>query len=188
KRGPRQGRRSTHACRRVRTRAGWLAVLALVAAAALVIANRSDADSTCTGNAIVCENQQPGTDPSVWDVNGAGDSSIQGFATDISANKGDTVNFKVNAPNVSSYKIDIYRLGYYQGNGARFVAEIGPFTGTSQPTCLTDSTGLVDCGNWSVSASWQVPTDAVSGVYVARLVRLDTLAASHMVFVVRDDA
>ena len=32
---------------------------------------------------------------------------------------------------------------------------------------------LVDCGNWKVSAAWRVPPDAVSGVYVARLVRED---------------
>jgi hypothetical protein len=32
---------------------------------------------------------------SEWDVSGAGDPSIQGFATDISVNKGETVSFKV---------------------------------------------------------------------------------------------
>ena len=35
------------------------------------------------------------------------------------------------------------------------------------------SVRLYDCGNWAVSASWQIPADAVSGVYVARLVRED---------------
>jgi hypothetical protein len=58
-----------------------------------------------------------------------------------------------------------------------------------QPSCLSDAaTGLVDCGNWAPSASWSVPADAVSGVYVAKLVRGDTGGASHVVFVVRDDA
>ena len=38
-----------------------------------------------------------------------------------------------------------------------------------QPACLTDAaTGLVDCGNWAVSASWAVPANAVSGVYFAQ--------------------
>ena len=32
-------------------------------------------------------------------------------------------------------------------------------------------TGLYDCGTWEVSATWEVPKDAVSGIYVARLVR-----------------
>ncbi|WP_237563609.1 N,N-dimethylformamidase beta subunit family domain-containing protein, partial [Arthrobacter sp. H-02-3] len=39
-----------------------------------------------------------------------------------------------------------------------------------------------------MSASWQVPASAVSGVYLARLVRNDATAASVIPFVVRDDA
>ena len=59
----------------------------------------------------------------------------------------------------------------------------------TQPACLTDgATGLVDCGNWSESASWAVPADAVSGVYIAKLVRTDNGGASHIPFVVRNDA
>ena len=46
-------------------------------------------------NAIVCENSKAGTDQSIWDVSGAGDASIQGFATDISVNHGETVHFKI---------------------------------------------------------------------------------------------
>ena len=38
----------------------------------------------------------------------------------------------------------------------------------------TAPTGLIDCGNWAVSASWTVPSTAVSGVYIAHLVRDDT--------------
>ena len=53
------------------------------------------------------------------------------------------------------------------------------------------STGLIDCGNWAVSASWTVPTNAVSGVYIAHLVRDDAQdpgGESQIVFVVRNDA
>jgi N,N-dimethylformamidase beta subunit-like, C-terminal len=39
-----------------------------------------------------------------------------------------------------------------------------------------------------VSASWAVPADSVSGVYIARLVRDDNGGASQIPFVVRDDA
>ena len=46
----------------------------------------------------------------------------------------------------------------------------------------------MDAGNWSVTASWAVPTDAVSGVYIAKLVRTDGKSGSnHIVFVVRAD-
>ena len=72
-------------------------------------------------NPIVLENNQAGSPASEWDVSGAGDPSIQGFATDISVNKGDTVSFKVKTDS-TNYRIDIYRLGYYGGAGARLVA------------------------------------------------------------------
>lgn len=141
-------------------------------------------------NAIVAENCRPGNPASEWDISGNGDLTIQGFATDISVNLGQTVFFKVNT-DASAYHIDIYRIGYYGGNGARRVATIpsSAITPQTQPACLNDATtGLIDCGNWRVSASWAVPADAVSGLYIGRLVREDTGGASHMVFIVRDDA
>src|SRR5882762_10619953 len=39
-------------------------------------------------NDIVCENSKPGNPSSEWDVRGAGNDTIQGFATDISVNQG----------------------------------------------------------------------------------------------------
>ena len=169
-------------------------VLLAVASAVLLVVPISSAGTldACTppiANEIVCENSKPGNPQSEWDVDGNGDSSIQGFATDISVNHGDTISFKIKTT-ASAYRIDIYRLGWYGGIGARKVATIQPSASLpqSQPACLTNSsTGLIDCGNWAVSASWTVPTDAVSGVYLARPVRLDTGGASHIPFVVRDD-
>ncbi|MDE3095520.1 MAG: fibronectin type III domain-containing protein [Chloroflexota bacterium] len=140
---------------------------------------------------IVCENSKPGNPPSEWDVSGSGDPSIQGFATDISVNHGSTISFKVNTP-ATAYRLDIYRMGYYGGMGARKITTILPSVPLpqAQPPCLTDATtGLYDCGNWAVSASWAVPADAVSGIYFAKLVRTDgTAGASQIVFIVRDDA
>ncbi|GAB3970766.1 hypothetical protein GCM10029978_044720 [Actinoallomurus acanthiterrae] len=91
----------------------------------------------------------------------------------------------------TAYHLDIYRMGYYSGLGARLIATVQPSAALpqTQPACLTDSTtGLIDCGNWAVSASWDVPASAVSGVYIAKLVRDDVAGeASQMIFVVRDD-
>jgi hypothetical protein len=126
-------------------------------------------------NEIVAENCRPGNPPEEWDVNSIGDPSIQGFATDISVNRGETATFKVKT-DASAYRIDIYRMGYYGGKGARLVTTLKPSAGLpqAQPDCMTEpATRLVDCGNWQVSASWPVPADAVSGVYIARLVRTD---------------
>ena len=141
-------------------------------------------------NAVVAENCLPGNPPSEWEVNGAGDTSIQGFATEMSVNRGSTVVFKIDT-SAAAYRLDIYRLGFYAGLGARKVATVTPSASLpqGQPNCLNDSaTGLVDCGNWNASASWTVPATAVSGIYLARLVRTDTGGASHVVFIVRNDA
>jgi hypothetical protein len=162
----------------------------LTAIVFLLVLSQADSQKVsaqCGSNPIVCENQLQGNPESEWDISGAGDSSLQGFATDISVNKGETVNFKVNTT-AAAFKIDIYRLGYYGGLGARKIASLGTFAGQQQDPCLTSaSTGLVDCGNWFESASWSVPPTAVSGIYIARLVRSDTGGASHIVFIVRDD-
>src|SRR5882672_12854462 len=146
--------------------------------------------ATCAApkNAIEAENCLPGTPASQWYVDGAGSPNIQGFTTDISVNAGQTVFFKISTSAIL-YRIDIYRMGFYQGQGARLVTSVSPSASLPQiqPQCLTDSsTGLTDCGNWAVSASWAVPSTATSGVYLAVLVRLDTGEQSPILFVVRN--
>ena len=76
-------------------------------------------------NPIVAENDPLRPGATDWDISGTGDATIQGFTTDISVNTGETVSFKVKT-DASSYKIDIYRLGYYGGDGARKVATVLP--------------------------------------------------------------
>ena len=109
----------------------------------------------------------------------------------MGVNIGQTIQFKIESP-ATSYKIDIYRMGYYGGDGARLETSITPNISISQtqPACNTNTTtGLTDCSNWGVSASWTVPTTAVSGVYFAHIHRTDgTTDENQIPFVVRDDA
>ena len=143
-------------------------------------------------NKIFYENSQPGTPASEWDINGVDESGIEGFATDISANLGDTIYFKVNTL-ATAYRLDIYRMGYYNGNGARKVATIQPSVPLPQlqPGGVPNpdpTIGNLDCGNWDISAFWTVPADATSGIYFAKLVREDgNTGANHIFFIVRDD-
>ncbi len=133
-------------------------------------------------NPIVTENALPGNPASEWDISGAGDLSIQGFATAMGVNKGNTINFKVTAPADVPYTINIYRIGYYQGNGARLIINLGTFTGISQPPCIYDNTtGLVDCGNWTAQAVWNVPSTAVSGCILPGLPEL-TMAGQAILY------
>lgn len=147
--------------------------------------------AVCTGASVICEeNNKPGNPPSEWDVAGAGSSAIQGYATQMSVHKEETVRFKVETT-ATNYRLDIYRIGYYGGMGARKITTVEPSVPLpqQQPACAIETqTGLIDCGRWAVSASWPVPADAVSGVYIAKLVREDgPTGASHIIFVVRDD-
>lgn len=144
-------------------------------------------------NLIVLENARTdGVTPrSVWDA--ASTDRIEGFATDISIDRGTPVSFKVNV-NVEpgstvGYSIEIYRLGYYGGDGARLVHMIHVADGGAQAAPVRDATtGLVDAGNWAISATWAVPADAVSGVYLAKLVRDDEPGGTNQIpFVVRAD-
>ncbi|WP_244484440.1 DUF4082 domain-containing protein [Mesorhizobium sp. Root552] len=140
-------------------------------------------------NAIVLENQKQGSPESEWMI-GVADSSIEGFSVQFSLNHGERVDFKIDTDS-TNYRIDIYRLGYYGGNGATKVTTINKTLASAQvqPDPLFDPVRkLVDAGNWNVSASWDVPADAVSGIYIAKLTRLDGSRGSNMIpFIVRDD-
>ncbi len=156
-------------------------------------ANPADLCREPVVNKVACENTRPGDPPSDWSVPEPGDPTIQGFGTNQSVNVGQTIDFKIKST-ARSYHIDILRFGWYQGDGARKVAAgLTPSAALPQvqPNCLVDktnTTGLIDCGNWAVSASWSVPASAVSGVYAAHLVRDDTGGSSYIFFDVRDDA
>jgi N,N-dimethylformamidase beta subunit-like, C-terminal len=149
-----------------------------------------------TSNPIVAENALPGTPRSYWDVPHS--NQIEGFTTDFSVNSGQRVDFKINVNGTAAqtlpYKIEIFRLGYYGGDGAHLVATLNNSDGTGQSNPIYDSSlGLVDAGNWAVTDSWQVPATALSGVYLARLQRLDSSgnaidgAVNQIPFVVRND-
>ena len=105
--------------------------------------------------------------PSQWDVDGAGDSTIQGFATDISVNvEGQVLGFKVKT-NATAYTIEIYRMGYYAGMGARLVTTLRPHQRVYpkySPLCLSDVIHQ--------QALSTAETGAVSGVKLRKYLRM----------------
>ena len=158
--------------RRLLPKTAMFISLVLVAMAILVATPPSPAYAAA--NEIVVENAKPGNPASEWDVQGAGDPTIQGFATRMSVDQGGTVDFKIDldspgAGTTVDYRIDIYRLGYYGGAGARKVATIDAAAtiAKNQDDCTFSATNgnLLDCGNWNVSASWPVPADQFAAGY-----------------------
>ena len=164
------------------------AVLQLTAASDGQTATTTFSDAP---NKIVSENLNAGTPMSVWAIHGSianqGDSQIEGFATQISTNAGQTVSFKIDTAS-SGYTLDIYRLGYYGGNGARLITTMHHSGADNQPNPIfNNATNTVDAGNWSVTDSWAIPSTAVSGVYFAKLTT-DTGNFQNMIpFIVRND-
>jgi hypothetical protein len=172
--------------KRVHQFACAIAGIALALTLGMAVAPAAQASCGAPANEIEAENCLPGTSRDQWDVSGAGDTSIQGFATDISVAQGGTVQFKIDTT-APGYRLDIYRMGYYGGSGARFITTVTPNQVRNEDPCPEQaSTGLIHCDGWAVSASWTVPTDAVSGIYFAKLVS-STGASSHVPFIVRDD-
>jgi hypothetical protein len=178
---------------RSRPLAAFIALI-LGLAAIVVMAGPSQAADPCvSGNAIACENSKTGNPSSEWEIVGDGSADVEGFTTDISVQAGNTVQFKIHS--TANYSMNIYRMGYYDGKGARFITSVTPNQTVSQANlpsaCVNNSasTGLVDCGTWGVSASWPVPANAVSGVYFAHIVQTgDDSKDNHVMFVVRNDS
>ncbi len=184
--GTREALTRRHHGRRRLVAAFAVLLLSVTGLVAVAQSSASAAGDPCSGgNAVACENSKPGSAPAEWDISGAGDNTIQGFATTTSMQPGGTVAFKIKA--AASYTVDIYRLGYYGGLGARRQAPTWSVTNpVPQVACASDPfTQNYDCGTWAVSTQWTVPSSAVSGVYIAKLTMGTDV--SQIPFVVRDD-
>ncbi|MFD0630420.1 DUF4082 domain-containing protein [Catenulispora yoronensis] len=161
----------------------------VLAATVTVWGNAPQAFASC-GNAVACENQQTTGRQDLTDgannlatyTSAYGD--IQGFATAQSALPGGTVSLKVQSP--TKYAVEVARLGYYGGQGSRLMSwTMNTSTGTypatygsTLPACVSDKpTGLVDCGNWATTVQIQVPSTAVSGLYIVSLEQWDSTDA-----------
>jgi hypothetical protein len=155
------------------------------------VAGAAPAAAGCsTGNAIAVENCFPGS--TSWKVdpgNPPGSNpGIEGFATKTSVDAGESVDLKVNTGDSSSYRMEIYRTGWYGGDQGRLVGTVEDLAGSDQPACVkaSDNTGLKSCSNWSVSATLTTTPAWTSGVYLIKLVRPDG-RANQILLVVRDD-
>ena len=78
--------------------------------------------------------------------------------------------------------------GSYNGDQGRLISTIPSLTAVSQPTCDSQSnTGLLDCSNWSTSATLTTTSSWKTGVYLIRLVRSNN-TDFHVLLTVRNDS
>jgi hypothetical protein len=103
------------------------------------------------------------------------DLTIRGFATDISPDRGDTVNF-VNTP-PSAYRPPF--IGWLlpgQRRSLHYSVNLSAAPAAGAGLSGRNRRRIGHCGNWAVSASWSIPTTAVSGIYFVKLIRADAAA------------
>ena len=111
-------------------------------------------------NPVVLENSREGT--AGWADSLSGSTTVEGYTSEVSVLPGETVHFHVASERTGPYTVDVYRLGWYGGLGARLVASFG---GTAQPQ--PRSSAATGAG-WPVTSELPVPEDWVSGYYLAR--------------------
>ncbi len=137
-------------------------------------------------NPVQMENALSGT--SGWQLtNPAVNREIEGYASLTSVNIGGKIAFSVSTAD-STFSIDIFRTGWYGGVGARLMKTISGLAGVLQTTPTQDPvTKMIECA-WPSSYTLTVPTNWVSGIYLARLTGNTSGKQSWIIFVVRDDA
>lgn len=106
---------------------------------------------------------------------------------------GQTLAFHVSTSPAATYRIDLYRMGYYGGAGARLVACLpscdGSASAVTEPIPPATRDGLVHAG-WPVSQSLVVPPDWQSGYYYAAVTLTSgpQAGSSHPVWVIVREA
>ena len=81
---------------------------------------------------------------------------IEGFATRRRAStRRQSVDLKVNSDDAATFRIEIYRTGYYGGARRAALLDHSRRAGHERSPAATtdDNTGLLDCSNWSVAAT-----------------------------------
>jgi hypothetical protein len=183
---------------RTRGRRPARVVLALVAMALLGSAGCGSGGGSDSSSApvidephVVRENRKPGTDAwQFWRYGyERGDDvheQVKAYASRTSVNRGDVLTLHVSVNPPQQYSIDVYRIGWYGGQGGILTTTIGPLDGTTQPPCPLDAaTGLISC-DWAPSVDVAIPATWTSGIYLG-VVRNAARYANYVVFVVRDD-
>ncbi len=119
-------------------------------------------------SAVVAENRKEGTRSWVIGANASG-TVIQGFANRTYARQGRTVDFYVTS-RAAHYRAVAYRMGWYQGLGAREIWSSPIENGVVQPACdLNASVNMVSCDDWRVSFSVPITSAFVPGDYLIKL-------------------
>jgi hypothetical protein len=157
---------------------------------------RSELPNHSRGQLIVTENKNPGSTD--WqltrvrtDSGGFRSPWIEGYCSRQSVEAGQALDIMVSTNPPRKFEIEIFRMGYYGGCGARRMTKIGPLQGITQVDPVKGEKNLHEC-KWEMSTQLTIPENWVSGVYLGRLTTLpesDDLPywQSYVIFIIRDN-
>ncbi len=159
---------------------------------ALLFSAVSQRPARAQTNPIVQENALPGTNS--WRLSSAGTvdditGEIVGYTGQTSARNGEAITFFVSVNPTQTFRIELYRIGWYGGAGGRLMHTSPTLNGVRRAPCNTGTAyaefGMVEC-NWPESYRLTVPANWVSGVYLVKLIN----AANYQTYfpiVIRND-
>ncbi|HZU72030.1 MAG TPA: N,N-dimethylformamidase beta subunit family domain-containing protein [Acidimicrobiales bacterium] len=124
-----------------------------------------------TAGWVMAENSLAGT--TEWIVSGSPvPHAIEGYADRVSAASGDAVTLYVNA-RAPTFRVEAYRMGWYQGLGGRLVWRSADVPARVQPPPrFTSGINMVEC-QWEPSITFDVDDSWPAGNYLLKLVGSD---------------
>lgn len=115
---------------------------------------------------------------------------IEGYCSRQSVRAGQTIDILVSTNPVRDFKLEVFRMGYYGGRGARLMKTVEGLAGNIQTDPTIGPKNLHEC-QWKSSYALVIPDDWLSGVYLGRLTTVpsahEAYWQSYVVFIVTDD-
>ncbi|WP_437187341.1 N,N-dimethylformamidase beta subunit family domain-containing protein [Planctomicrobium sp. SH668] len=169
--------------------------IAAISSQQLLADDRENGNGDTGKNRIQIENEKEGARD--WQltrvrVDGSGYRSIwvEGYCSKQSVQAGDEVEIFVSTNPARKFDLEIFRMGYYNGRGARLVQKFEGIQGEVQATPEPGEKNLHEC-RWNPSLKLTIPEDWLSGVYLGRLTTIpegrESYWQSYVVFIVRDE-
>jgi hypothetical protein len=120
---------------------------------------------------------------SAAEVGGKARGTVRGYVAEQALRPGQTERIYVSAPGSTAVRIEVFRIGWYDGRGGREVLLSRWLPVARQPACAHRfATGLTEC-DWRPTLSFMIPSALPSGVYIAKLSA--RTGVSDCLFVVR---
>ena len=95
---------------------------------------------------------------------------VEGYPSRTGVEPGESLEFHISIAPAANYRIDVYRLGWYDGSGGRLMASLPEKQGEQRAIPdWDDETGLIEC-DWPVTDTLDVGENWTSGAYMAKFV------------------